>query len=143
MPAPESVEARLYELVVGKGSPMPVLLNTGVLSPDWVDAYLALLKEAEREWKPQACWPRELVTAIHVASWYLHIRYEAWSGFEKKKNDATERLLGRIRFHSESFLLSPICDISAVNAEQGASPNGGPGLRPDNSGVGGGPPSVS
>ena len=123
MPTPESVEARLYELVVGKGSPMPVLLNTGVLSPDWVDVYLTLLKEAEREWKPQACWPRDLVTAIHVASWYFHIRYNTWSGFEKKRNETTERLLGRIRFHSESFLLSTICDISAVIAEQVEAPN--------------------
>jgi len=49
-----------------------------------------------------------------MVSWYLQIRYDSWSRFEKKRNDPTEKLLGRIRFHSESFLLSPIRDISAV-----------------------------
>ena len=137
----ESVEARLYEHVIGKGSPMPVLVNTGVLSPDWVDAYLALLKEAESQWKAQPCWPRELVTAVHTASWYLHLRYDSWSGFKTKRNEATESLLGRIRF--ESFLMSPICDISAVIAEQAASPNSDPAEPPCNSSPAGGPPSVS
>jgi hypothetical protein len=108
------IEARIYDHVVGTGCPIPTLLNTGVLQSDWADAYLVLLQEARRTWQDQPKWPRELVTAIHVASWYLHIRYDSWSGFQKKRNEETEHSLGRIRFSSESFLMSPISDLNRV-----------------------------
>ena len=118
MPDNESLEARVYEHVVGKGSPMQLLLDTGVLSHEWADTYLALLREADEKWKHQPSWPPLLVAAIHVASFYLNLRYSAWTGFEKKRNEATETLLGHIRTRSETFLLSPIIAVYRSNTKK-------------------------
>ncbi len=110
MPNLDPIEIRLFNHVIREGCPMNTLVNTGVLAEEWVNTYLALLKEAEQKWRQQPSWPRELVTAIHTASWYLHIRYQSWSA-NGARNKTTERLLGKVRTPSESFLLSPVVFI--------------------------------
>ena len=107
MRSPDSIESRLYEHVLGGGSPHPALLSTGVLTDDWTDAYLKLLQEAVQKFEGQDSLPRDVVAAVHFASWYLPIRYEAWKSFERgPHNKQTERNLGRLRTPSESLLLS-------------------------------------
>jgi hypothetical protein len=107
MPSPDSIESRLYEHVLGDGSPHPALLSSGVLSDEWTETYLRLLKEAVQKCEGQDSLPRDIVAAVHFASWYLNIRYDAWRGFEKgRRNEQTERNLGRLRTPSEFLLLS-------------------------------------
>lgn len=107
MISPDSIESRLYEHVLGDGSPNPALLSTGVLTDEWTDAYLGFLEEAVRKFEGQDHLPRKVVAAVHFASWYLPIRYEAWRGFKRgPRNQQTERNLGRLRTPSEFLLLS-------------------------------------
>ncbi len=107
MHATDSIESRLYEHVLGSGTPHPVLLSDGVLSDDWTETYLRLLKEAVQKFEGQDSLPRDVVAAVHFASWYLPIRYDAWKSFERgPRNAQTERNLGRLRTPSEFLLLS-------------------------------------
>ena len=107
MPSPDSIESRLYEYVFGAGSPHTALLSTGVLTDEWTDAYLRLLQEAVQKFEGQDSLPRDIVAAVHFASWYLPIRYEAWNSFGRgPRNQQTERNLGRLRTPSEFLLLS-------------------------------------
>jgi hypothetical protein len=107
MPSPDSIESRMYEHVLGGDSPHPALLSTGVLTDEWTDAYLRLLQEAVQTFEGQDSLPRDIVAAVHFASWYLPIRYEAWKSFERgPRNQQTERNLGRLRTPSEFLLLS-------------------------------------
>src|SRR5689334_13573309 len=107
MSSPDSTELRLYEHVLGEGQHSNVLLNTGVLSTEWTDTYLRLLKEAAQKFERQVSLPRDIVAAVHFASWYLNIRYDAWRAFEKgRRNEQTEHNLGRLRTPSEYLLLS-------------------------------------
>ncbi len=124
MNAPDSIEARLYEHVLGSGASHPILLNTGVLSDTWTDAYLQLLEEAVQKCEGQDSLPRDTVAAVHFASWYLKIRYEAWCGFEKgRRNQRTERNLGRLRIPSEFLLLS--AQINRIKAQdRSTNPSG-------------------
>ncbi len=98
----------MYEHVLGEGHPGMTLLNTGKLSGEWTDTYLELLKQAVQKCEGRDTLPREIVAAVHFASWYLNIRYDAWRSFEKgKRNEQTETNLARIRTPSEFLLLSP------------------------------------
>jgi hypothetical protein len=107
MSSPDSIESRLYEHVLGEGSPHQALLSKGVLSDEWTDIYLRLLKEAVQKFEGQDSLPRDIVAAVHFASWYLNIRYDAWKSFERgPRNEQTERNLGRLRTPSEFLLLS-------------------------------------
>jgi hypothetical protein len=109
MPSGDSIESRIYEHVFGAAHPGTVLLNTGVLSTEWTDTYLMLLKEAVQTFEGQDSLPRKIVAAVHFASWYLNIRYKAWQDFEKgKHNHQTDANLARIRTPSEYFLLSAV-----------------------------------
>ena len=111
MPSPDSIELRLYEHVLGAGTPHPTLLSTGVLSDEWTETYLLLLKEAAQKCEGQEFLHRDIVAAVHFASWYLQIRYDAWRGFERgDRNEKTERNLGRLRIPSEFLLLSAHVD---------------------------------
>ena len=111
MHAPDSIESRIYEHVLGEGHPGLTLLETGVLSTEWTDTYLQLLKESVQKCEGQDSLPREIVTAVHFASWYLNIRYNAWRSFGKpKRNEQTETNLARIRTPSECLLLSSVSE---------------------------------
>ena len=50
-------------------------------------------------------WPRDLVAAIHFASWYLHLRYNVWCSSTGQRNENTERELASLRTPSEIFLM--------------------------------------
>jgi hypothetical protein len=107
MPSLDTIESRLYEHVLGEGQQHNVLLNTGVLTTEWTDTYLQLLKEAVEKCQGRDFLPRDIVAAVHFASWYLNIRYDAWRAFENgRRNEATEHNLGRLRTPSEYLLLS-------------------------------------
>ena len=69
--------------------------------------YVALVERATHVWQNQAAWPKEVVAAIHFASFYLEIRYQAWQKGSARDNPTTRQALGEIRRHSEAFLLSP------------------------------------
>jgi hypothetical protein len=107
MATPKSIELQLYEHVFGEREPTVALLNTGMLSDEWTDTYLRLLKETAQTFEGQPSLPREIVAAVHFASWYLNIRYDAWRGFNNgERNQKTEHNLGRLRTPSELLLLS-------------------------------------
>ncbi len=106
------VVEQLFEHCLGVADPSHSLVNSGRFPDGWVERYLALLEEATRRWKDQPSWPRELVAAIHFASWYLGIRYEAWRGFKKSSNTATADQLATIRTPSEFFLLAALTDAT-------------------------------
>ena len=110
MPEADSIESRLYEHVLGSGSPQQALLNTGVLADDWTDTYLLLLHETVRLYDGQETLPREVVAAVHFASWYLNLRYDVWKGRPGRRNEQTERNLAKIRRPSEWLLLAPVLD---------------------------------
>jgi hypothetical protein len=107
----DSIESRLYDHVLGKGLPHQELLQNGILSDDWTETYLRLLNEAVQKYEGQDSLPRDIVAPVHCASWYLNIRYDAWRGFEGgRRNEQTERNLGRLRTPSEYLLLSGFVD---------------------------------
>lgn len=108
MESPEALKNRLVEHVLGAGKPTNALLNTGTLPGDWVEKYLALLERVVAIWREQATWPREIVGAVHFASFYLNIRYDAWRSWTGGRNAQTEAGLARIRGPSELFLLAGI-----------------------------------
>lgn len=113
MPSTDSIESRIYEHVLGQGQPSAVLLNTGVLSNEWTDTYLQLLKEVVQKYEGQDSLPRNVVAAVHFASWYLNIRYDAWCKFNKgRQNEQTDHNLARLRTPSEFLLLSAVVDKS-------------------------------
>ena len=116
MHTPDSIESRLYEHVLGSGSPIQLLLDQGVLSDEWTETYLQLLKEADQKFKGQDSLPRDLVAAVHCASWYLNLRYDSWRGFhDGQKNHKTERNLGKLRTPSEYLLLSAVVEKAKGN----------------------------
>lgn len=105
---------RLREHVLGEKGPTCSLINEGRLPVGWMEEYLELLRIATKQWQHQRLWPRELVTAIHFASWYLHLRYDAWRALHNRnRNETTERELGSIRSHSELFLMHGALDMGA------------------------------
>ncbi len=64
------------------------------------------MEVAHNEWHAEMLWPRELVAAIHVASFYFGIRYDAWRAFGGgRRNEQTERELASLRTPSELFLI--------------------------------------
>jgi hypothetical protein len=82
------------------------LLQEGRFPEGWVAEYRRLLKVAHNEWHAEMLWPRELVAAIHVTSFYLGIRYDAWRTFERdRRNEQTEQELTSLRTPSELFLI--------------------------------------
>ena len=106
-----SIESRLYEHVLGAGEPSSKLLNTGVLTTEWTNTYLQLLDEAVQKCAGRQCLPRDVVTAVHFASWYLNIRYDAWRHFNNgRRIELTERELARLRPPSEHLLLSAMVE---------------------------------
>jgi hypothetical protein len=113
MTDPKSVEIRMRDHVLSHESPVQKsLLEKGEFPPGWVETYLELLKEAALAWRNQTCLPRELVAAVHFASWYLDLRYKTWCKFSASRNINTESQLARIRTPSETFLImSVIMDL--------------------------------
>jgi hypothetical protein len=111
------IETRMFEHVFGEGCPFDDLLNKGTISLEWVNTYLELLKEAKQTWMHQAHWPRQLVTAVHMATWILHNRYSAWSNLEQgKRNSTTEELLNKLRSQSHMFLDAPAIERGRLGA---------------------------
>jgi hypothetical protein len=102
------IEKRMFDHVIGDGCPLDDLLQRGTISSKWVDTYLELLAEAKQTWVSRAHWPRELVAAIHIASWVLDSRYRAWlAGDEGRRNSKTEELLSSVTSNSHIFLDAP------------------------------------
>jgi hypothetical protein len=96
----------MFAHVFGPNGPWRPLLEEGHFPEGWVAEYQRLLNVARDEWHTEALWPRELVAAIHVTSFYLNIRYDAWRAFGGgRRNWETERDLAALRTPSELFLL--------------------------------------
>jgi hypothetical protein len=101
----------MFEHVIGSGCPLDDLLQKGILSSEWAEVYLELLKETKQTWEHQACWPRQLVAAIHMASWILDSRYRAWSALGGgKHNPKTEELLATMTAQSHFLLNAPVLE---------------------------------
>ena len=93
--------------MLGEHSPHAALLDGGTLSDGWADTYLRLLQEATQKWKGHDSLPRKIIAAVHSASSYLSLRYDAWRAFgEGRRNAQTEHNLWRLRTPSEVLLLS-------------------------------------
>ena len=105
MSAAENIAQQLHDHVFGAGGPTGSLVNDGRLPDAWASRYLQLLEAASREWHDQPLWPRELVAAIHFASWYLSVRYDVWCSSTGSRNEETERELTSLRSPSEIFLM--------------------------------------
>ena len=90
------------------------LMEGGRFPANWASTYLALLDRASNVWREQPAWPREVVGAIHFASFYLPVRYDAWKGLSGAENVATEKTLRHIRLRSEWFLLAGVTDHHEV-----------------------------
>jgi hypothetical protein len=102
------IETRMFEHVVGASCPLDDLLQRGTISPEWVNTYSALLSEAKQTWVHQEHWPRQLVSAVHLVTWILDNRYNAWSKSEQdRRNSRTEELLNKVRSESHFFLDAP------------------------------------
>ena len=105
----ESVELRMRNHVLGRESPVQQsLLEKGEFPTGWVEKYLELLREAHKNWYNETCLPRELVAAVHFASWYLDLRYKTWTKFSHNRNSNTEEQLAKIKTPSETFLLMSV-----------------------------------
>lgn len=100
-----NIADRLFNHVFGSGEPTALLMDNGRLPSDWASTYLQLLREASEEWHDQPLWPRQLVSAVHFASWYLQMRYDVWRQRTGSRDDATEKSLAAIRSPSEIFLM--------------------------------------
>ena len=112
------IEERLFEHVIGKDCPLNDLLQKGTLSSDWATTYLELLTEAKQTCLHQTHWPRQLVAAIHMASWILDSRYRAWSGSEQgKRNSKTEDLLATMISQSHFFLNAPALERGLLGGQ--------------------------
>ena len=105
MPADESIAQQLHNHAFGDDGPTNSLINEGVLPEGWAAKYLQLLETATKEWRDQPMWPRELVAAIHFASWYLNLRYDSWCSSSGRRNEETECELQSLRSPSEIFLM--------------------------------------
>jgi hypothetical protein len=101
---------RLRDHVFGESGPTEMLLNDGQLPDGWASEYRDLLQIAAKQWQHQPMWPRELVAAVHFASWYLHLRYDVWCA-TNGRNENTERELASLRSPSELFLMHGSLDI--------------------------------
>lgn len=123
----QSLRQQLVEHVLGAKGPSQALLEHGVFPANWVAQYLALLEKASSLWKETDAWPRDAVGAIHFASFYFNIRYDAWRHGSGDRNATTERLLGQIRTPSELFLLAGVSRSKLQNCKPEALPEGGSG----------------
>ena len=113
MSAAHSGRHPLYEHVLGAGSPSSSRLESGALTDDWTDEYLRLLREATQEFERKDYLHRDVVAAVHYASWYLRFRYDSWRAFEAgKTNERTEINLHRLRSPSELLLLCGHVDLT-------------------------------
>ena len=110
MESHDQLKANIFEHCLGTGNPSAELLERGTFPANWVSRYVALIESATRVWREQSDWPKEVVAAIHFASFYLEIRYQAWQHGSGRDNSATQKALGEVRRHSELFLLSPATD---------------------------------
>ncbi|HTU26292.1 MAG TPA: hypothetical protein VMF30_12880 [Pirellulales bacterium] len=102
---PKAIVSRLHSHVFGTGAPCDSLVSSGTFPPDWCKVYLDLLSTAVEQWGSEPLWPRELVSAVHFASWYLDLRYHVWCTSSGLKNANTERQLDSLRSPSEVFLM--------------------------------------
>ena len=101
-----TIESRLFDHVLGEGSPLPELLSGGKLSAEWIKRYQELLKQADQTWREHDHAPLELLSALRAASWHLGIRYFSHRNFDPNRNEATERQLAEIQAASEALLLA-------------------------------------
>ncbi|MEQ9076582.1 MAG: hypothetical protein RLP09_22180 [Sandaracinaceae bacterium] len=108
----ESLSAHVF----GESAPSTRLLEDGVFPANWVTRYEALVESASHVWASERLWPRELVAAIHFASFYLHARYQAWT-LGGGRREKTEAQLDRVRAVSEVFLLGSTSEDRAKPRE--------------------------
>jgi len=100
-----SVADELAAHVFGDGAPCDSLLNAGQFPAGWTDKYLCLLRVASEQWVHEPMWPRQLVAAVHFASWYLNLRYDVWCRHSGRRNLQTEKELSSLRSPSEIFIM--------------------------------------
>lgn len=96
--------ANLTKHVFGDDEPSTLLINEGRLPANWVSRYVSLVASASNAWGEEKLWPREVVAAVHFASFYLQGRYDAWR-VSGGRREETEAQLTKIRGVSEAFLL--------------------------------------
>ena len=101
----ESLSAHVF----GESAPSTRLLEDGVFRANWVES-------ASHVWASERLWPRELVAAIHFASFYLHARYQAWT-LGGGRREKTEAQLDRVRAVSEVFLLGSTSEDRAKHRQ--------------------------
>lgn len=102
--------------VFGVGSPCDSLCNSGEFPTGWVAEYLRLVRIASDEWATSPTWPKQLVAAVHFASWYLNLRYDVWRHSSGSANPQTERDLNSLRSPSEIFLMQGAVRLPASQA---------------------------
>jgi hypothetical protein len=100
----KSIADKIADHVLEPG-PTSELINTGQFPIGWSAEYLRLLRIASDEWAEKPAWPRQLVAAVHFASWYLNLRYDYWCQTSGRRNLQTEKELASLRSPSEIFIM--------------------------------------
>jgi hypothetical protein len=100
----ESVVDKIADHVL-EPEPTSELINTGQFPAGWSAEYLRLLKLASDQWAEEPAWPRQLVAAVHFASWYLNLRFDVWRHSTGQRNLQTEKELASLRSPSEIFIM--------------------------------------
>ena len=118
-----SRSAALTDHVFGSGNPSNELINHGRFPRNWVHTYLGLVHRASDAYRDAHEWPREIVSAIHFASFYLEVRYEAWARMSGTRNPSTERQLREVRTPSELFLLAGTAEVTVAAPGSEGSPS--------------------
>lgn len=101
-------------------------------------------RETQSELLRIACWILVVILPTALICWLAGIRSVAAIGVAIPLILVAERVYRRLLQRSGLWGVVPDSDRAAkTNIEPCAPPNGGPAERSGNSGVGGGPPSVS
>lgn len=110
MTSEETVIAEaIFDLSVGSRCPYQTILDSGAMPPGWVDDYFSQLALVSKLWSKRSEIPMKVATAVHAASLYLPLRYQAWRTFHPgSSNKETDSAIARIRTWSELFLMGPL-----------------------------------
>lgn len=100
-----SLANELLDSTFADGSPLHSLLRTGAFPAGWPERYLLFLDQVKAEFSGEANWPREIVAVVYNTSIYCTKRYHDWQRHTSGVNEETERLLERLRWSGDDFVL--------------------------------------
>src|SRR5207244_1477122 len=105
-----AISEAIFDLCLGSRCPYRSILDTGKLPATWEGDYLKQLALVSQLWAERLEIPRKVAAAIHAASLYLPLRYDAWRHLNPgmPNNPETESAIARLRTSSELFLMASL-----------------------------------